>query len=199
MGQHHPADGRTVHFVLHCGADLRSNPAPSDMARKRKVNPNAVHLTVVSVPRAIKFYKEKLGFRLTRCFPDKDKPMWASMVLAGQAVMLGELPSLAEARQFGLDHDEIELLKQDARAFARGTVGAGAAYYLQVADVDVYAARLRKKRVRLLTQPKSQFYGIRDFQVADQEGYRLVFFSPVAASALPVAAAGDAPADNGGA
>lgn len=188
-----------MHFVLHGDSDLRSNPAPTDMARKRKVNPNAVHLTVVSLPRAIKFYKEKLGFRIADCFPDRDKPMWARMVFAGQVVMLGELPSLAEARQFGFDHDEIELLKQDARAFARGSVGAGAAYYLQVADVDVYAARLRRKRVRLLTQPKSQFYGIRDFQVADQEGYRLVFFSPVAVSAPPDATAADPAAANDGA
>lgn len=149
--------------------------------KPKQLSPNAVHLTVVSVPRAIVFYVEKLGFKVTETFPNAQKPVHANVVLNGQQVMLGELPSLQEAKQFGMDPVEIELLKQDARKFARGTPGVGCACYLQVDNVDAFAKKLKKKRVKLLTPPKTQFYGIRDCQLADHDGYRLVFYSPVVA------------------
>lgn len=149
------------------------------MAGKRKrVHPNAVQFTVVSCPRALDFYKEKLGFKLVDCFPNRDKPIWATMVRDGQAVVLYELPSLVEAREQGFDHEDIELLKQDARAFARGTPGAGVVYHVQVKNVDALARRLKQKRVRLLTTPKSRGSHRREVQVADLDGYRLVFFTP---------------------
>lgn len=168
---------------------------------KKQLHPNSIHLTVANVPRSVKFYKEKLGFTLAESFPDKKKPVWANMVREGQALMLGELPSLAEARQWGMSAEEIEVLKQDARAFARGSVGVGCAYYLMVEDVDAYAKRLKRKRVKLLTSPKSQFYGIRDFQVVDPDGYRLVFFTPIEAGCSEVceeACAAGAGSANGG-
>jgi uncharacterized glyoxalase superfamily protein PhnB len=151
-------------------------------AKQKPLHPNAIHLTVESVPRSVTFYVDKLGFKLRECFPNAQKPVWANVELNGQALQLGELPSLQEARQLGMDHAEIELLKQDARAFARGTSGIGCAYYLQVANVDKLAKKLKTKRVKMLTPPKTQFYGIRDLQLADLDGYRLVFYSPAAAS-----------------
>jgi uncharacterized glyoxalase superfamily protein PhnB len=151
-------------------------------------NPNSVHLTVTHVGRSLDFYCKKLGFKLKECFPDKKKPVWASLQLDGQVVMLGLLPSLEEAKRWGMGKAEIELLKQDARAFARGAPGIGVLYYVCVADVDAYCRRVKRKRVRPMTPVKSQFYGIRDFQVADPDGYRLVFYS-----ALPEAAPGTRP------
>jgi len=160
-------------------------------AKSKKVHPNAIHLTVASVRRAMQFYQDKLGFKVTATFPDAEKPVWCNLVLGGQAVMLGELPSLQEARQFGMAPDAIELLKQDARAIARGGLGTGVAYYVQVRDVDAFGKRMKRKRVKLLTQPKTQFYGIRDCQLADLDGYRLVFFSPAAEAPPPPAAAAE--------
>jgi uncharacterized glyoxalase superfamily protein PhnB len=153
-------------------------------AKTRQKHPNSIHLTVASVPRAAKVYEEKLGFRLIESFPP-DKPVWANLVLDGQALMLGELPSLQEARQFGMSQEEIEVLKQDARAFARGAPGTGVSYYVRVKDVDAFARRLKKRRVKPLLPPKTQFYGLRDLHVVDLDGYRLVFYSPVAATAGP--------------
>lgn len=151
-------------------------------AKPKLLHPNAIHLTVESVPRSVAFYVDKLGFKLRECFPNAQKPVWANVELNGQALQLGELPTLQEARQLGMDHAEIELLKQDARAFARGTSGIGCAYYLQVANVDAFAKKLKTKRVKILTPPKTQFYGIRDMQIADHDGYRIVFYSPATAS-----------------
>ncbi|MFY9344116.1 MAG: VOC family protein [Planctomycetota bacterium] len=143
--------------------------------KQKQRHPNCIHLTVANVPRAVRFYEDKLGFRLLESFPT-EKPVWAKLVYDGQPLMLGELPSLQEARQFGMDQAEIEVLKQDARAFARGGPGVGVAYYVKVKDVDRFARRLKKQRVKPLLPPKTQFYGIRDVQVTDLDGYRLVFF-----------------------
>lgn len=160
--------------------------------KHKQRHPNAIHLTVASVPRAVRFYEEKLGFKTIESFPP-DKPVWANLVLDGQALMLGELPSLQEARQFGMGQEEIEVLKQDARAFARGGPGVGVSYYVQVKDVDAFARRLKKRRVKPLLPPKTQFYGIRDLQLTDLDGYRIVFYMPVPQTPTPAAAASPSP------
>ena len=163
------------------------------MAKKqpKQKHPNAISLTVANVPRSVRFYEEKLGFKMIESFP-AEKPVWAKLVFDGQAVMLGELPSLQEARQFGMNQEEIEVLKQDARAFARGGPGVGVACYIKVADVDRFARRLKKRRVKPLLPPKTQFYGLRDLTVTDLDGYRVVFYTPAPA---PAATAESPPAD----
>jgi uncharacterized glyoxalase superfamily protein PhnB len=88
-----------------------------------------------------------------------------------------------------MDQEEIEVLKQDARAFARGPLGVGVTVFIAVADVDAFARKLKKRRTKPLLPPKTQFYGLRELQVADLDGYRLVFYSPV--EAPPPAQAGD--------
>jgi catechol 2,3-dioxygenase-like lactoylglutathione lyase family enzyme len=152
-------------------------------SKGKQPHPNAIHLTVASVPRSVRFYVEKLGFKQAGSWPEGDKPVYAKMVLDRQVLMLGELPSLQEARQMGLDVDELELVKQDARAMARGALGIGVSYYLLVADCDRFVAKMKKRRVKLLYGPKTQFYGAREAALVDLDGYRLVFYSPVAAPA----------------
>jgi uncharacterized glyoxalase superfamily protein PhnB len=174
-------------FLARVGALQCALPAMAARKQKQR-HPSFIQLTVASVPRAIRFYEERLGFQLAERHP-ADKPVWASLVLEGQSVTLAELPSLVEARQFGMDQEEIEVLKQDARAFARGPLGVGASVYVAVADVDAFARKLKKRRTKALLAPKTQFYGPRELQVADLDGYRLVFYSP--AEAPPPAATGD--------
>jgi catechol 2,3-dioxygenase-like lactoylglutathione lyase family enzyme len=155
--------------------------------KPKQRHPNSIQLTVVSVPRAVRFYEEKLGFRVAESFPP-EKPVWARLVLDGQSLTIAELPSLQEARALGMDQEEIEVLKQDARAFARGSPGVGVAYRVQVDDVDAFARRLKKRRVKPLLPPKTQFHGLRELQLVDLDGYRLVFCSPAAsprANVLP--------------
>lgn len=159
---------------------------------KKQPHPNAIHLTVQSALRSARFYREKLGFRLATAHPSKDRPTWVLMVLGEQAVMLGQLPSLDDARRLGLDHEEIELLKSDAKNLARGKGGLGVHYFLRVDDVDAFHRKLRRKRVKPLTEPRTRHHGWREFQVEDLDGYRLVFYAEADSSAAPEAAAAPA-------
>ncbi len=159
---------------------------------QQKPHPNAIHLTVQSAARSARFYREKLGFRLAKAHPSKERPVWACMLLGKQAVMLGQLPSLEDARRLGLDHEEIELLKSDAKNLARGRGGLGVHYFVAVEDVDALHRRLKRKRVKPLTAPRTRQYGWREFQVEDLDGYRLVFYAEVSPAAVagPGTAAG---------
>lgn len=150
---------------------------------KKQTHPNAIHLTVQSAMRSARFYREKLGFRLAEAHPSKDRPTWARMVTGNQAVMLGQLPSLEDARRLGLGHEEIELLKSDAKHLARGKAGLGVHYFVRVDDVDAFHRRLKRKRVKPLTAPSTRHHGWREFQVEDLDGYRIVFYAEVGAAA----------------
>ncbi len=141
--------------------------------------PNAVHLTVASAKRSIKFYRDKLGFTLCHCYPDTKQPVWASLVLDRQNVMVGELVSPEAGKEMGMSKDERNWLKKESKAFAKHEHGVGVAVYLHVADVDRYCRALKKRRVPAVVPLKTQFYGIRDFTVEDPDGYRLVFYMPI--------------------
>ncbi len=140
--------------------------------------PNAVHLTVSDVKKSIKFYTEKLGFTLKECYPDPKKPLWASLVLDKQVVMLGALMTAEGAKEMGCSKEELALLKSDTKAFNKGAHGVGVAIYICVSDVDAHHKIAKKKRVEMVTGLKTQFYGIRDYTAQDPDGYRLVMYTP---------------------
>jgi uncharacterized glyoxalase superfamily protein PhnB len=158
--------------------------------------PNSVHLTVSDVKKSIKFYTEKLGFELKEVYPSPKKPEWASMMLDQQIVMLGAVCTPDAAKEAGASKDEIDLVKKDAKAFAKGNHGVGVAIYICVDDVDRHYKHAKKKRADIVTKPKTQFYGIRDFALADPDGYRLVMYRRVAQEMPMPAAAPAATADD---
>ena len=51
--------------------------------------------------------------------------------------------------------------------------------YFPVDNVDEMAVRLKSKGVVLLSEPRDQPWGNRDFIIEDNQGHRLVFASPL--------------------
>jgi uncharacterized glyoxalase superfamily protein PhnB len=156
--------------------------------------PNSVHLIVASVKKSMKFYTEKLGFTVKTTFPDDKKPVFASLLLDRQSIMLGASLSVEEAKKFDMSKEELLMVKNDARAFAKSAHGVGVSLYVCVADVDAHYKAAKKKRVEILAQPKTQFYGLREYFAVDPDGYRLVFYTPVPQE-KPIADGGRKPAD----
>ena len=142
--------------------------------------PIAVQLTVADIKKSIKFFTDKLGFTLDQTFPNPKKPMWASLTLDKQRVMLGTSMSVEDAKKFDMSKDEIAIVKKDAKAFAKGAHGVGTAFYICVPDVDAHCKAAKKKKVEILSPLKTQFYGLREYLAEDLDGYRFVFYTRVA-------------------
>ncbi len=142
--------------------------------------PLSVMFTARDMKKSVAFYRDTLGFDLEACWPDEGNPMWANMMLDGQSVMFGGLmPPEAAAQMCGDDPGAQQYMKTLFEEFQKNRPGVGVVTYVMVPDVDKYHAKLVAKGVKGLAQPKSQFYGIRDFGVQDPEGYRLLFYSPI--------------------
>lgn len=138
-------------------------------------------LTVKEMQVSLAFYRDKLGFHMKESWPDEAAPMWCNLILNGQSVMLGAAMEPAQVvAMCGGDPVDAELYGKAAEAFQRHPPGVGVVFYLAVDDVDAYDARIRAAGVRPLREVKTQFYGTRECQVEDPDGYRLVFYQPVA-------------------
>lgn len=142
----------------------------------------AIGLTCKDMKTSVAFYRDKLGFEMKESWPDDKSPMWCNMVLGGQSVMLGAAmdPEQAEA-MCASDPQDAALFSKAAKDFRANKAGIGVSLYLEVPDVDAYDKKIRKLGVKpLRNEAKTQFYGIRETLVDDPDGYRLVFYVPVA-------------------
>lgn len=57
--------------------------------------------------------------------------------------------------------------------------GIGIFTYIEVADVDVQYAYIKKSDITPSGEPKDWPWGKREFAVKDPDGYKLVFYSPI--------------------
>jgi len=140
-------------------------------------HPNSVHLTTTDPKRSIRFY-EKLGFELAECWPNRRSPLGASLQLDGQTVMVGK-PLSAKGNGKGASKEELRLNRKDRKAFKKHRHGVGVQIYLRVGDVERHYGETRRKKIELLSELTTRLPGRREYSVADPEGYRLVFYSPV--------------------
>ncbi len=152
--------------------------------------PNSVHLTVADIKKSIKFFTDKLGFKLTGTHPNEKKPIWASLTLDNQSVMLGTTLAPEAAKAMGMSKEEIDMCKKESKAFAKGPHGVGAVFYFCVPDVDAHHKVAKKKKAEVLFAPKTQFYGLREYLLQDLDGYRFIFYTRIAQQAPPPATTG---------
>lgn len=144
--------------------------------------PNSTMLTCKDVRASIAFYRDVLGFQVDEAWPDKNNPMWASLSLRGQVVMLGgamkeeqlNSPQCAQATP-----EERAFWAEQIKEFREHRPGVGILSYFAVEDADAFHRDVLARGARPRTKPVSQFYGIRDFLIEDPSGYRLVFYHPI--------------------
>jgi catechol 2,3-dioxygenase-like lactoylglutathione lyase family enzyme len=143
--------------------------------------PLCIMLTCRDVPKSIAFYRGVLGFEMEASWPDDENPMWCNMLMGDQSVMLGASMSPEQGgADCGGDAEAAAFMKTCFEEFAKNKAGVGVYTYVKVADVDSYHAKVTKAGLKGAPQPKTQFYGIRDFPVQDPDGYRLFFYQTVA-------------------
>ncbi len=143
--------------------------------------PNCVMLTCKDMGRSIAFYKNVLGFELKECWPDEKNPQWANLVLDRQSIMMGGDCDPDTAKACGdVTAEQKTWWRERHQAWQKNAPGVGLFLYLTVPDVDAYFATVKDRGGKPATTPQTQFYGLRDFAIADPDGYQLVMYTPVA-------------------
>jgi uncharacterized glyoxalase superfamily protein PhnB len=137
--------------------------------------------TVSNMKKSLAFYRDQLGFTLKECFPNENEPVWASLVLDNQSVMLGQaMPASKCEEMHGAKNPAAgKFWGKHAAMFAEHKHGVGVNLYVSVKDVDTFFAQIGKKGVKPDLPPTTQFYGLRDTVVTDPDGYTLTFYTPI--------------------
>jgi len=113
-------------------------------------------LAVRNMKQTIKFYQNALGFKMGMVFPDSENPEYADLSKDGMVLMF--IP----AKDHGIGSDE--------------KLGIGVYLYMEIdGDIDEYYAELKSKGVNIVGDIKDEPYGVRDFTIADINGYQLTF------------------------
>lgn len=144
------------------------------MSNSSSTSQLSIMLTSRDVKSAIAYYRDTLGFHLETAWPSEEKPMWASVQLNGQTIML----SCEASDGQDCEGSEAELWLTNTDAF-RKAAGGGVITYFPVEDVDAYHKEIGARGAKTFGEPKDQFYGIRDFPVRDYDGYIISFFQPI--------------------
>src|SRR5688572_10391235 len=116
-------------------------------------------LGVSSVPDAVSFFCEKLGFEPPQAlYGPPEERVYAVVRRGGIEVHL-------QIRRRGIFAAPREDHEGDA--------------YFQVADVDALRAEFAAKSVKFLRDVQDEPYGLRDFTIESPDGHRLTFGSPL--------------------
>lgn len=119
-------------------------------------------LAVKDIEASVTFYTEVLGFTTAFTLPGEDgKLVHASVARGDTSIMFGRVDT-SEA------HDQ-------------GPLGRGVVLYATVdddEDIDAYFARVKRGGAQIMQEPTDQFWGHRDWGIADPDGY-LIWVSKV--------------------
>ena len=82
--------------------------------------PISVMFTSRNMQKAVAFYRDTLGFQLKESWPDDKNPMWASLMLDKQVIMLGaHMSPEAAVEMCGGDAGAAQYMKTLAEEFQK--------------------------------------------------------------------------------
>jgi PhnB protein len=119
-------------------------------------------LAVQDIAASVRFYTEVLGFETAFALPGEDGRLVHASVRRGDSeIMFGQVdPSHP--------HDQ-------------GPLGRGVILYATVGDdedIDAYFQRVQQADAKVVQEPQDQFWGHRDWAIADLDGY-VIYVSKV--------------------
>jgi len=118
----------------------------------------AVNLDVPDIDAAVAFYRDVLGFSEGLIIPGLDGHTHYATVWNGEATIMFNR----------MDH-----LAPQVGAF----LGTGVTLYIDLGDgdVDAYYRDLISRGVQIVKPLKDEYWGARDFTIADSNGYHITF------------------------
>jgi uncharacterized glyoxalase superfamily protein PhnB len=125
------------------------------MPHFKKLTPN---LLVASVERSLGFYVDTLGFERGMTVPDESPFAFASV--AGGPVEIFLNDAAGATREYP--------------GFAGKPIGCTGTLFIEVAGVNALHEQLQGK-VTIVMPIETKFYGMREFAIADPDGYVITF------------------------
>jgi lactoylglutathione lyase len=132
------------------------------MPHFKKLTPN---LLVASVERSLAFYVDTLGFERGMTVPDASPFVFAAVTGGPVEIFLNDAATAVK----------------EYPSFNGKPIGATGTLYIEVDGVDALHDRLQAA-VRIVMPIATQFYGMREFAIADPDGYLITFAERAAAS-----------------
>jgi uncharacterized glyoxalase superfamily protein PhnB len=117
-----------------------------------RLTPN---LIVRDVERSIRFYCDVLDFELDKHVPEKGPFVFASVRGGGVEIFLNERETAVE------EYPE----------FGKVPIGGTLTLYLVMQGIDELYAEISANGQKILMPIETKFYGVREFAVADPDGY----------------------------
>jgi lactoylglutathione lyase len=125
------------------------------MPQYSKLTPN---LIVASVERSLAFYIDTLGFSRGMTVPDASPFVFASVTSGAVEIFFNDHATAV----------------QEYPGFGGKPIGATGTLYIETAGVDALHDRV-KASAKVLMPLQTKFYGVREFAIADPDGYVITF------------------------
>jgi uncharacterized glyoxalase superfamily protein PhnB len=131
------------------------------MPQIQKLTPN---LLVADVARSVAFYTDVLGFVRGMTVPDEAPFVFASVTSGSVEIFF---------------NDAVHAVKEYPALLGR-PIGASGTMFIEVTGLDEFYAQLQGK-VTIVVPLVTQWYGMKEFAIADPDGYLMTFGERVAA------------------
>jgi len=125
------------------------------MPQFTKLTPN---LLVASVERSLAFYVDTLGFERGMTVPDASPFAFAAVTSGAVEIFFNDAAGAVK----------------EYPGFAGRPIGATGTLFIEVEGVDALHDRLAPN-VKIVMPIVTQFYGMREFAIADPDGYVITF------------------------
>ena len=137
--------------------------APARLARNKpeslRLRAASPGLTVNDINRSVAFYRDVLGFTLGETYEEHG-------ILLGAQLRAGAV--------------ELWLSQDDWKKGRDRVKGVGCRFFFATAqDVDALARRIKALGGKLLHEPETQSWGMRDIGIEDPDGFRMTIAMPV--------------------
>jgi lactoylglutathione lyase len=119
-----------------------------------RLTPN---LVVRDIERSIHFYCDVLDFELDKHVPEKAPFVFASVRGGGIEVFLNEQKTVID----------------EYPAFKNVPIGGTLTLYLAMQGVDQLHEEVQQRGIPIVMPLETKFYGVREFAIADPDGYIL--------------------------
>jgi lactoylglutathione lyase len=126
-----------------------------------KLTPN---LLVADVERSLKFYVDVLGFSRGMTVPGQPPLVFGSVVSGNVEIFFNEKETGAK----------------EYTEFSGKPIGATGTMFIELEQIETLHERL-KSRVPIVKPLVTQWYGVKEFVIADPDGYLITFAERVAA------------------